>query len=66
VLANTQNAGGDRTRSGRLAAGLVWQQRRLIVPLFDGRQLGNTQNYGRYDSPLVNAAIDQIAAPARR
>jgi ABC-type transport system substrate-binding protein len=37
----------------------------VIVPLYDGRQLGNmSQNYGRYDSAAVNDAIDRaLAAP---
>jgi peptide/nickel transport system substrate-binding protein len=34
--------------------------RSVIVSLYDGRQLGNmSQNYGRYDSPAVNSAIDR-------
>jgi peptide/nickel transport system substrate-binding protein len=39
--------------------------RSVIVPLYDGRQLGNmSQNYGRYDSAAVNSAIDRaLAAP---
>ena len=39
--------------------------RSVIVPLFDGRQVGHlTQNYGLYDSAEVNAAIDRaLAAP---
>lgn len=69
LLANTENA--RRGEWDIAMAGWLpdWfgsnNGRSVIVPLFDGRQLGNiTQNYGRYDSPLVNAAIDQaIAAP---
>ena len=40
--------------------------RSVIVPLFDGRQVGHlTQNYGLYDNAEVNAAIDQaLAAPS--
>lgn len=39
--------------------------RSVIVPLFDGRPLGNmSQNFGRYDSAGVNSAIDRaLAAP---
>jgi peptide/nickel transport system substrate-binding protein len=39
--------------------------RSVIMPLFDGRQVGHlSQNYGLYDSAEVNAAIDQaLAAP---
>jgi peptide/nickel transport system substrate-binding protein len=39
--------------------------RSVIVPLFDGRQVGHlSQNYGLYDSAVANAAIDRaLAAP---
>ncbi len=39
--------------------------RSVIVPLFDGRTLGNlSQNYGLYNSAAVNGAIDRaLAAP---
>jgi peptide/nickel transport system substrate-binding protein len=37
--------------------------RTVIQPLFDGRNFGpNTNNYGDYDNPLVNAAIDSALA----
>jgi peptide/nickel transport system substrate-binding protein len=37
--------------------------RTVIQPLFDGRSFGpNTNNYGDYDNPVVNAAIDSALA----
>ena len=39
--------------------------RSVIGPLFDGRQLGNlSQNYGKYDNPVTNAAIDRALTAA--
>jgi peptide/nickel transport system substrate-binding protein len=69
LLANTQNA--RRGEWDVALSGWVpdWfgsnNGRSVIVPLFDGRQLGTiTQNVGQYDSPFVNAAIDRAnAAP---
>jgi ABC-type transport system substrate-binding protein len=69
LLANTQNARRgewDIAMSGWLPDWFGSNNgRSVIVPLFDGRQIGTiTQNYGRYDSAHVNAAIDRaIAAP---
>ena len=69
LLANTQNAQRgewDIAMSGWLPDWFGSNNgRSVIVPLFDGRQVGTiTQNYGQYDSEHVNAAIDRaIAAP---
>ncbi|MCJ7591676.1 MAG: ABC transporter substrate-binding protein [Woeseiaceae bacterium] len=39
--------------------------RSVLSPLFDGRQLGNlSQNYGKYDNPITNAAIDRALSAA--
>jgi ABC-type transport system substrate-binding protein len=67
LLANAQNA---RRGEWDIALG-AWlpdwfgsnNGRSVIVPLFDGRQVGTiSQNYGRYDSARVNAAIDRATA----
>jgi peptide/nickel transport system substrate-binding protein len=69
LLANSQNAQRgewDIAMSGWLPDWFGSNNgRSVIVPLFDGRQVGTiSQNYGRYDSPRVNAAIDRAnAAP---
>ena len=69
LLANTQNARRgewDIALSGWLPDWFGRNNgRSVIVPLFDGRQVGTiSQNYGMYDSALVNGAIDRaIAAP---
>jgi peptide/nickel transport system substrate-binding protein len=69
LLANTQNA---RRGEWDIALG-GWlpdwfgrnNGRSVIVPLFDGRQMGDiSQNYGMYDSAYVNAAIDRANAAA--
>jgi peptide/nickel transport system substrate-binding protein len=69
LLANTQNA---RRGEWDIALG-GWlpdwfgsnNGRAVIVPLFDGRQMGDiSQNYGMYDSAYVNAAIDRANAAA--
>ena len=67
LLANTQNA-----RRGEWDIALAgwlpdWfgsnNGRSVIVPLFDGRQVGTiSQNYGMYDNAQVNAAIDRANA----
>ena len=39
--------------------------RSVIVPLFDGRRVGSlSQNFGGYDNPLANAAIDRALTAA--
>jgi peptide/nickel transport system substrate-binding protein len=69
LLANTQNARRgewDIAMTGWLPDWFGSNNgRSVIVPLFDGRQVGTiTQNYGQYESAHVNAAIDRaIAAP---
>jgi peptide/nickel transport system substrate-binding protein len=69
LLANTQNA-----RRGEWDIALAgwlpdWfgsnNGRSVIVPLFDGRQVGTiSQNYGMYDNAQVNAAIDRATSAA--
>ena len=40
--------------------------RSVIAPLFDGRQFGqNSQNYGGYQSSVVDEAIDRATTAAR-
>ena len=67
LLANTQNA--RRGEWDIAMAGWLpdWfgsnNGRSVIVPLFDGRQVGTiSQNYGMYNSARVNAAIDRANA----
>ena len=67
LLSNRQNA--ERGEWDIAMAGWVpdWygvnNGRSMIVPIYDGRQLGSVStNYGGYDNPQVNAAIDRANA----